>query len=690
MKRLKNANAIIFTGGMIILYIIAVSIFSHLSDKYSRDISPYELTGEGYSESTGTVTGLADTISFYFEGTDEFAVNYLDITVDKLSEKPMNAGVFSADDEGQYKKIADIYIDEGYNEVKIKNGASYRLDIQNGNALEFDLEGISLRTAPSPRCIISNSIVIYAVFMALILYVLIRLNAFERLGTLGLSQRLVLGAEALFMVFLFIIMLYGIGDIRFKICSYALIPLAAAALALMYSGLKEGKINSKLITPCVLIAMLVLLCVVGFKMVSEPNTDLGTVYYSAWEIVDDGHVSTVFTGSEKHSYFFKESNNAYFMHYTANIPILALLALFYKVLSVFGLNRDSLLSNYMSILLNIAFIMGSVILTLKTAKNVFGKKGSLAALVMCFTFVPFYINACRFYTDTLSMLFVAAAFYVYSSSDEKFKYVWLKYALAGAAICAGALIKGSVYVVLVAFIIHLLLKGIKNLRCCAVMLAVIAVLSGVWGVYIDHCSWIDMSQEESMEFPLVHWIMMGMNRSGGGGYVQSDFEYTAQFPSKEEKKAADLEMLSKRFAELGTVDGAGDYLFNKSAGTWLEGQFMQSVHMDWVLKKGGLFDFLSADREHYSLYNIYIVVYIFCIFIFVAAGGIFALRSPKADYGMLLRLTLLGAVIFFMLWESKSRYILNFAPVFMLSAVYGLEGINKALDEGQDKGKASS
>ncbi len=689
MKRLKNANAIIFTGGMIILYIIAVGMFSYLSGKYSKYISPYELTGEGYSESAGTITGFADTISLYFEGTDEFSVNYLDITVDKLSEKPMNAGVFSADEEGQYKKIANIYIDEGYNEVKIKNGASYRLDIYDGNALDFDLKGISLRTAPSPRCIISNSIVIYAVFMALILYVLTRLNAFERLGNFNLPQRLVLGAEALFMVFLFFIMLYGAADIHFKICSYALIPLAAAALALMYSGLKEGRLNSKLITPCALIAMFVLLCVVGFRMVSEPNSDLGTVYYSAWEIVEDGHVSTVFTGSEKHRSFFEESNNGYFMHYTANIPILALLALFYKVLSLFGLNSDSLLSNYMSILLNIAFIMGSVILTLKTAKNIFGKKGSFAALVMCFTFVPFYINACRFYTDTLSMLFVAASFYVYSLPDEKFKYTWLKYALAGVAVCIGALIKGSVYIVLVAFMIHLLLKGLKNIRYCAVMLAVIAALCGAWGVYLDNCSWIDMSQEESMEFPLVHWIMMGMNRNVGGGYDQNDFEYTAQFPSKEEKKAADLEMLSKRFAEFGTVNGAGDYLFNKSAGTWLEGQFMQNVHMEWVLKKGGLFDFLSANREYYSLYNIYIAVYIFCLFVFIGAGGVYALHSPKADYGMLLRLTLLGAMIFFMLWESKSRYILNFAPVFMLSAVCGLESISKAL-EGQSKDKSKA
>lgn len=102
---------------------------------------------------------------------------------------------------------------------------------------------------------------------------------------------------------------------------------------------------------------------------------------------------------------------------------------------------------------------------------------------------------------------------------------------------------------------------------------------------------------------------------------------------------------------------------------------MQDNHIDWGLEKGKIYDVLTEGKAFYACYKVYIQIFSYCMYIFAVAGAFLSLKRPKAAYGMFLRLTMLGVILFFMLWESKSRYIFNFTPVFMLAAIYGAEEI---------------
>lgn len=106
---------------------------------------------------------------------------------------------------------------------------------------------------------------------------------------------------------------------------------------------------------------------------------------------------------------------------------------------------------------------------------------------------------------------------------------------------------------------------------------------------------------------------------------------------------------------------------------------MQDEHISWGIKKGNIYEWLIGGRKYNALFKIYTQIYTYIMHIFVIAGALLSIKKSKADYAMFLRLTMLGVIFFFMLWESKSRYILNFTQVFMLAAIYGAEEIRNKL-----------
>ena len=109
-------------------------------------------------------------------------------------------------------------------------------------------------------------------------------------------------------------------------------------------------------------------------------------------------------------------------------------------------------------------------------------------------------------------------------------------ALSGLALAVGVLLKGSVYILLIAEAIHLLLQKqrlAKKLASPGSLLAASMAVVMVCGLCLAHSPWLDRSNAEELEFPAVHWVMMAAK--GSGGYRQEDFDDTASFPGGEAK-----------------------------------------------------------------------------------------------------------------------------------------------------------
>lgn len=459
--------------------------------------------------------------------------------------------------------------------------------------------------------------------------------------------------------------------ILFFACTAVFIFLIWGVKSTHKMKVSDSQLN--LLTGGGLAVMAVLMAIIGWMMIPLLKTDLGTVYYSAMEIIENGHVNDVFTDYNKMTMITNMTNNEYFVTYPNNLPILFLLTSFYRIVCGMGISMDSDFGVYMGVLLNIAFILFAVWIGSRVARRVWGNKGALGFLLFSVLFIPYYTNASRFYTDTLTLPFPVLAIYMYmrirETKDLKKRTLWG----AGLGFCltVGFLLKGSCIIVAVALIVHSIISGFKrrNLGTLLIIALTFSILFQGWNHYVRNCSWVDMSREEELTFPAAHWIMMSL--SGNGGFHQKDFDYTFSFGSKAEKQAGDIKRAKEKIKKMGGVEDFINFELRKISQTWGDGKFAQQAHLDWMRKDSVIQEFTGEEGRYHSVFYLYITTFIlvmYVLFLVSIAGGMFR----KNNICSLFNICIFGVLLFFAVWETKSRYLLNFTPVFFLCALDGI------------------
>ena len=155
------------------------------------------------------------------------------------------------------------------------------------------------------------------------------------------------------------------------------------------------------------------------------------------------------------------------------------------------------------------------------------------------------------------------------------------------------------------------------------------------------------------EFPMTHWIAMGLDELGEGSYNANDEERTMSYPTAQEKKDATVSLIKERVGELGIggvaglymkklsntfADGAGGYHseLNISRDYGLIWQMVYGVHRDPVLVWTQVFYLLSVLC---SIYLAYLLI-----------------KKKIPMEAMVLLLLLLGSYLFQMIWEAATIY----------------------------------
>lgn len=464
------------------------------------------------------------------------------------------------------------------------------------------------------------------------------------------------------------------------------LPAAAVLAVLILAGIvavSRKKMHIQIsdrrlgITTAVIMGLMaVLMAAAGWMLLPQLKTDMGTVYYSAMEILDKGQLSHEMLEYNTLTGITNMTQNEYFVVYPNNIPYLFLITGYYWIVTSLGISMQSDAGVYMGVLLNITVILASVWLGSRVAKKIMGNRAAAAYLVVSALFIPYYINASRFYTDTLTLPFPLLAVWLYLKIREEASFrkkAWLAAAL-GSSLCIGFLLKGSCIVAGVAIIIHSLLTSFSKKTCAQIALA-LACFIGInagWGYISRHNPWVDMSMEDELTFPVQHWIMMSM--SGNGGFHQDEFDYTYSFGTKEEKAKADMDRLAEKIEGYGSLGGFLDFEFKKIAWTWGDAKFAQQAHLNWMQKDTVLNEFIKKDGKYHTVFYLYTSVFIlvlYMLFFASMARGMFSRPGAAA----LINIMIFGVLLFFAFWETKSRYLLNFTPMFFLCGIDGLKAV---------------
>lgn len=355
----------------------------------------------------------------------------------------------------------------------------------------------------------------------------------------------------------------------------------------------------------------------------------------------------------------------YFLHFPNNWAILFFVSFIYKIIfSIFGSIPD-----FIAPIMGIICTLISQIMLFKCAKLIFRDRPRrifTAVFTVALPVFPLYSQI--FYTDTFSMPFVISAVYYFIAAfkTQDKKHFFIRIFLSALLVGIGYTIKGSAAILLVAFVMTAFLKrdifkGTVTLLVTAMM--IFACNTAVLRLGLD-LGVATAQQLETNRFPTIHWVMMGM--VGNGGFNKQEHEYTKEVKGYDNKIEADKERIVQHL-ESYSSRGFCDHIVEKAAFTWNSGKYYAVHHFEgsppsrlhWIIEKSRSFR-LYCDGIHISMLMLMLI------------SMIKGLTEKRIDPIFVLRLSAFGLALFLLIWEARSRYLVNFTPIFVLLSADGL------------------
>lgn len=433
-----------------------------------------------------------------------------------------------------------------------------------------------------------------------------------------------------------------------------------------------------IIAACILCVYTALLFVISREMIVIPFSDTATIWFSAADVAETGHVSTVIDEYSASAWATHTSNNDYLLIYPNSQFLVACLIPYCKILLHFGVDLRDYLGYSMAAVLNIVLIVASMAFIYLAAKKARGNTCALLTLITGVLFAPYYLHAFKLYSDTMSMPFISLAILLTvcgDSCDRPYKKYIYRFC-SGIAVGLGILLKGSILVFAVAVCVYLFVRRRSvsdSIAQVAALLAGIILVNGLWSVCSKDLSWLDQAKADQYELPAVHWIMMASD--GVGCYSQSDLEYSLSFDTFAERKSADTAEFIRRVRSHGFIPHLR-FILNKLSSAFNDGLYFQINHLG-LLRRTRIYRLLNTESAFFHYLLAYCTVF---VWYFYSGFLVSAIQGIRRDNGaaFLFNICMFGVILFFSFWECRSRYLLNYTPMFLLSAAFALDSMAKS------------
>lgn len=422
-----------------------------------------------------------------------------------------------------------------------------------------------------------------------------------------------------------------------------------------------------------IVAMLAIQIAMTFLLKCEPPLDSGIINEIALSYAKNGNMEHIYDNLPKFP--------TYLIRYPNNHAIAILLSFYYRVIYL----ALGYVPRMAPILLNVVFINAAIILLFFTAKKMFNNFFALITMISAFLFVPYYTYCPYFYTDTFSMPFTILPILLFVTACESNKTVRkvILFVCAGLACAIGYKLKGSVIIVLIALIIYVILKGkLKNflIGTGSVLVGFLAVLVAFNGL-VSSLNITTPEESYEIEYPMTHWIMMGLK--GDGKYDRAESNFTANAGNYDEKKAANIEVIKERLSDYG-FSGLMKHFDEKLEYAWNDGTYIVANYIYNPYNRNILHEFILTDGKYRDTFVAVSSGLHICTLAMILVSAISCLIKRNKNM-TLINITIFGIFLFLLIWESKPRYLYNFTPFFLMSAAYGLISIVQKLPKYHSK-----
>lgn len=186
----------------------------------------------------------------------------------------------------------------------------------------------------------------------------------------------------------------------------------------------------------------------------------------------------------------------------------------------------------------------------------------------------------------------------------------------------------------------------------------------------------------SGNFPITHWIMMGLNEKSHGEYSRKDEKFTEQFASKKQKAMETTHIIKQRIKQMNPVR-LGKHLLVKLFRVWAMGDDDSLPKAQYAKDFPLLYEYVMGSNNGSFLW--YMQAFRICMFLLMSISFFTQLNTKNGSPLFVFSLTFLGAVLFFLLWEANRKYNVCFMGVCLVLAIDGLDNCMRFLTQWKSK-----
>lgn len=365
----------------------------------------------------------------------------------------------------------------------------------------------------------------------------------------------------------------------------------------------------------------------------------------------------------------------YFCQFPNNLGGLFLLSAVFRIADFVNFTDY----NIAAMIFNCFMINLSYLLIFLTCSKLFGIARGMAAMLFSICCLPLLLYSPVFYTDTMSICFPILGYYLYIRAKiTKSKVIRITLSVfIGVVFLIGMFIKMTVIIMLIAILIDILLTCKIRQYVLPIACSFVVIVVGCIGFFSVRSNVLESNMYQQNNIPYSHWIMMGLKNIGA--YNGEDYEYTFSFPTLEDKKLGIQKGIKGRMEQYNPVSFL-KHLSNKTAFTFGAGQYGVDTMLDDNPQRENWFHAYvtytdQTNETHFKNFNSCTQGYHLLLLLLIAFSGFAALKNRKSlnFYFIAPKIALTGLILFLMLWEANSRYIINYFPIMIICAFSGLD-----------------
>lgn len=382
------------------------------------------------------------------------------------------------------------------------------------------------------------------------------------------------------------------------------------------------------------------------------------VFDGALEIINTGELSLT-------------DKNGYFGSYPFNISIAVFQSVILRIVKFIGIPERYFLLSLQCVYLFLIDL--GIFFSWKIVRMLHSLKNATLFALLCAANPILYVCAAGCYTTTLMLPLLMAAVYciLLFLRETDFRKKCLLGFFIGFSIAFGSRLRATVLIAGIAFGIYLLVRekaeiAVRFTKKQTAILTVSVLLGGLlsFGGFTAFQNTYIHGDYTDTQMPPIYYLMFAVNPESRGSYSESDFELISQYPTLKEKEEASLEILKERLTDYG-ISGTLSLTVHKLANTWSDGI---EDYRDFLITSrnyGTLHSYIAgAHKDFFALYaHMYhtAIMAMFCLAVIFALGR-------RCDSYYLVFLTLLGGMVFHILWESFYVYSFGFSMLLVIPA----------------------